>query len=129
MPKPAARALNLPAFKLPRLDLDVLFALHRANLAAAAQEAQAVLLDAAQAAAKLQTGYAEELLDAARGAWASAERRQPEAVLAEVKAAAEKAAIVVRQSVGLGVAAQRRLAELTTARASANLEGLKTFAA
>ena len=128
MPKPAAPALNLPAFKLPRLDLDVLFALHRANLAAA-QEAQAVLLDAAQAAAKLQTGYAEELLDAARGAWASAERRQPEAVLAEVKAAAEKAAIVVRQSVGLGVAAQRRLAELTTARASANLEGLKTFAA
>jgi hypothetical protein len=128
MPKPAAPALNLPAFKLPRLDLDALFALHQANLAAV-QEAQAVLLDAAQAVARLQAGYAEELLDAARGAWASPEPKQPGAVLAEVKAAAEKAAIVVRQSLDLGVAAQRKLAELTTARASANLEGLKTLAA
>jgi hypothetical protein len=128
MPKPAAPALNLPAFKLSRLDLDVLFALHRANLAAA-QEAQAVLLEAAQAVARLQAGYAEELLDAARGAWASPEAKQPGAVLAEVQAAAEKAAIVVRQSLDLGVAAQRKLAELTTARASANLAGLKTLAA
>ena len=128
MPKPAAPALNLPAFKLPKLDLDALFTLHKANLAAV-QEAQAVLLDAAQAVTRLQAGYAEELLDAARGAWASPEAKQPGAVLAEVQAAAEKAAIVVRQSLDLGVAAQRKLAELTTARASANLMGLKTLAA
>jgi hypothetical protein len=49
----------------PRLDLKPVLARHRANLATI-QEAQAVLLDAAQALARPQAGHAQALITRAR---------------------------------------------------------------
>jgi hypothetical protein len=49
MAKVAAPTSKRPELKLPKLDLEAMIALHKANLAAA-HEAQAVLLNAAQAA-------------------------------------------------------------------------------
>jgi hypothetical protein len=117
-----------PGFKLPKLDLDALFGLQKANLAAV-QEAQSVVLEAAQAIVKAQHGYAQELLAAAKAALAAKQPRQPQAVLAEVQAAAEKAAVVGKQNVDLGVTAQRRVADLVAKRVQANLDELKALAA
>jgi hypothetical protein len=117
-----------PGFKLPKLDLDALFGLQKANLAAV-QEAQSVVLEAAQAIVRAQHGYAQELLAGAKAALEAKQPRQPQAVLAEVQAAAEKAVVVGKQNVGLGVAAQRRVADLVAKRVQANLDELKALAA
>ena len=45
--------------KLPKFDLDALFSVQKANLAAA-NEVQTVLVDAAQAVARVQYGYIEQ---------------------------------------------------------------------
>jgi hypothetical protein len=119
---------KLPEMKLPKLDLEALFALQKANLAAA-QEAQSVLLDAGQAVAKIQAGYVEGLLAETAAALKAKEPKKPEAVLAEAKAAAEKAVAVAKEGVDLSVAAQRKVAELLAGRAQANLAELKALAA
>ena len=56
---------KLPEPKLPTFDLDALFAVHKANLAAA-HEAQTVLVDAFQAIAEVQQGRAEQAVAGAR---------------------------------------------------------------
>jgi hypothetical protein len=111
-------------FKLPALDLEALFALQKANLAAA-QEAQNVLLDAAQAITRLSWGYVQELAAQAEASLKPGAARQPEAVLAQVQASAEKAVAVTRQGVELGLAAQRRVSELLADRAAASVDGFK----
>jgi hypothetical protein len=119
---------KLPELKLPKLDLDALLGLQKANLAAV-QEAQSVVLEAAQAIVRAQHGYAQELLAGAKAALAAKQPRQPQAVLAEVQAAAEKAVVVGKGNVDLGVAAQRRVADLVAKRVQANLDELKALAA
>jgi hypothetical protein len=119
-----------PAADRPKLDLDALFALQKANLAAL-HEAQNVLVEATQAIVKAQADYARELaaqLKTVAAADAKAPRK-PENVLAGVKAATEKAVAVGQRNVDLGVAAQRRVAELVAQRAQANLDELKALAA
>jgi len=125
---PSPTTPTFPAFKLPKLDLDALFALRRANLAAA-REAQDVLLEAAQAIAKVQHGWVEQTAAAVRAALTGEAPKTPEAVLAEVKGAAERTLAVVRQGVELGTAAQRRVGELFAHRATANVEQIKALAA
>lgn len=125
---PFPGTFKLPELKLPKLDLETVFALQKANLAAV-QEAQSVLLDAAQAIVKLQHGYASELVAQAEAALKAKEPRKPEAVIADAKAAAEKAVAAAKQGVELGVAVQRRVAELVAQRVQANLAELKTLAA
>jgi hypothetical protein len=61
----AAPVSKRPERKLPHLDLEAVLAWHKANLAAA-QDAQAALLDAAEATARLQAGHAQELITRAR---------------------------------------------------------------
>ena len=128
MPKIASSPSPRPELQLPKLDLDALFGLQKANLATV-HEAQNVLADAAQAIAKAQYGYVEDVLTGTRSALSSNEERKPAAVLAEIKAAVEKAVAVAKQNVDLGVAAQRRVVELVTRRAQANVNELKAFAA
>ncbi|MFO1073224.1 MAG: hypothetical protein U1E17_11255 [Geminicoccaceae bacterium] len=115
-------------FKFPKLDLEALFAFQKANLASA-QEAQAVLLDAVQAILKSQHGYAQELASETESLLSTKEPKKPEVVLAAMKAAAQKAMSVTKEGVDLGLAAQRRVADLTTKRVQANLDELKTLAA
>lgn len=124
-PSPTAR---LPELKLPRLDLETLFARQKANLASA-QEAQSVLVDALQAIARVQHGYVERTLVEARAALARKELTKPEIVLADAKTAAEKAVAVTKEVLDLAAAAQRRVSELATQRARANVAELKALAA
>src|SRR3954453_18820563 len=85
MAKPSVVTIPTPGFKLPKFDLDALFATQQANLAAV-HEAQNVLAGAAQAIAKVQYGYVEQAVAKARSALATKELPKPEAVLANVKA-------------------------------------------
>jgi hypothetical protein len=128
MAKPTLPEFKLPELKLPKIDLDALFGLQKANLSVA-QETQSVVLEAVQAIVRLQHGYATEVVETLKAAAATKERAKPEAVLADVKAAAEKAVAVTKQGVDLGVAAQQRVAELVTQRVKANVDELKTIAA
>jgi hypothetical protein len=123
-----APAFQRPAPKLPKLDLDALSAVQKTNLAAV-QEAQAVLVDAAQAIAKVQHGYLEQALADAKAAVNGQAPRTPKAVLAEVKAAAEKAGATTRQVLDLAVTAQRRIGALVTQRAQASISESKALAA
>jgi len=123
-----APSVQLPEPKLPKLDLDALLAAQRANLAAV-QEAQSVLVDAAQAIAKAQHGYLEASVAAARAALSRKQPIKPEAVRAEVKAAAERTTATAQQVVDLAAAAQRRVVELAAQRTRANADEFKALAA
>ena len=123
-----APAFQLPEPKLPKLDLDALFAAQKANLTAV-QEAQAVLVDAAQAIAKVQHDHLAQCVAAARAALSRKQLAKPEAVWAEVKAAAERTAATAQQVLDLAAAAQRRVVELVTQRTRANADAFKALAA
>ena len=115
----AALPFPLPGMaEPPRLDLDRLFGLHRATLRAV-QEAQGVLLDAAQAIFRLQYGYWSELAHEAQAVLASPPA--PEVLLAGVKASAEKGAGIAKQSFDLAVGAQQHASELLARQVRANL--------
>jgi hypothetical protein len=129
MAKPfALPEFKVPEFKFPKIDLDTLFGVQKANLAAA-QEAQSVLIDAAQAIAKVQFGYLEQAMEEAKSAFASKELPKPEAGLANVKAATEKSVAVAKEVVDLAVSAQKRVYELATQRTQATVAELKAVAA
>ncbi len=129
MAKPLALPeFKVPEFKFPKVDLDALFGVQKANLAAA-QEAQNVLIDAAQAIAKVQFGYFEQAMAEAKSAFASKELPKPEAGLANVKAATEKSVAVAKEVVDLAVSAQKRVYELATQRTQATVAELKAVAA
>jgi hypothetical protein len=118
---------KLPELKLPKIDLDALFGVQKANLAVV-QETQSVVLEAAQAIMRLQHGYASEVVATLKAAATVKEPKQPQAVLADVQAAAEKAVAVTKQGVDLGVTAQQRVAELVSKRFKANVDELKAVA-
>lgn len=127
MAKMASTPVSLPKLKLPKVDLDALLTVQKANLATM-QEAQSLLVEAAQAVTRLQHGWVEETVANAQDALKAAPKK-PETVLAEIKAGAEKAATVVKQGLELTVTAQRRVVELFARRAQANVDALKVLAA
>lgn len=120
--------VQAPQFKLPKIDLDTLFAVQKANLAVI-HEAQNVLVDAAQAIVRKQHGYVAELVEKAKAASTNKAPKKPEQVLAEVQAATEKALSVGKENVDLGLGAQRRVADLVTHRVQANVNEFKALAA
>lgn len=128
MAKATLPEFKLPEMKLPKIDLDALFGLQKANLAVV-QETQSILLEATQAIARLQKGYADEVVEALKAAVSGKAPAKPEAVLADVQAATQKAVAVAKQGVDLGVAAQQRVVELVSQRVKANVDELKAIAA
>ena len=136
----AAPSFKFPEPKLPKLDLDALFATQKANLAAV-QEAQSVLIDAAQAIAKVQHDYLGQSMAAVRAALSRKELAKPDAVLAEIKDAVvrirsvdvvERISATTKQVMDfavVAVAAQHRAVELVTRRTRANVSELKALAA
>lgn len=128
MAKATFPEFKLPELKLPKIDLEALFGLQKANLAVV-QETQSVVLEATQAILRLQQGYASELAAGFQAVAKTKDAAKPETVLADVKAAAEKAVSVAKQGVDLSVAAQQRVAELVTKRVQANVDELKAVAA
>jgi hypothetical protein len=124
MAKAAVVNFPKPDYKLPKLDLDALFAAQKANLAVV-HEAQTVLFGAAEAVAKVQHGYLEQVVADVKAAFAS---KQVPSVKA-VQAAGEKATAVSKEAIDLTVAAQRRVFELFSARSQASVNELKALAA
>jgi hypothetical protein len=133
-PKSSAPTLNpvppkFPELKLPKFDLDALFRVQTANLAAAHQ-VQSVLVEAAQAVARVQHGYVEQAVaNVKAAALGTRQLAKPEAVQAEVKTAAEKAIAVGKEVVDLTVAAQKRVAELVIQRVQASVTELQALTA
>jgi hypothetical protein len=121
-------AFQLPELKLPKIDLDAVFALQRANLAVL-HEVQSVLVETAQAIVKAQAGYAAEVTAQAKAVLAAKEPKKAEAVLADVQAAAEKAVTVGKENVDRSLVAQRRVVDLVTKRVQANIDEFKALAA
>ena len=128
MAKPTVVTFPTPEFKLPKFDLDALFATQTANLAAV-HEAQRVLTGAAQAIAKVQYGYVEQLVADAKVALATKELPKPETVLANAKAGVEKTVAVAKEVVDLAITAQQRAYEVLTQRTQASVDELKAVAA
>ena len=128
MTKPSVVTFPTPEFKLPKFDLDALFAAQTANLAAV-HEAQSALTGAAQAIVKVQYGYVEQAVAEAKAALATKELPTPEAVLANVKTGIEKTVAVAKEVVDLAVAAQQRAYEVLTQRGQATVDELKAVAA
>jgi hypothetical protein len=128
MAKPTVVTFPIPEFKLPKFDLDALFATQNANLATVHQ-AQNVLVEAAQVIAKVQYGYVEQAVAEAKAALATKELPKPETVLANAKAGVEKTVAVAKEVVDLAVAAQQRAYKVLTQRGQASVEELKAVAA
>jgi hypothetical protein len=128
MTKTASPTAALTDLKFPKLDLEALFAAQKANLAVA-QEAQNVLIDAAQAIAKAQYDWTMDMVANSENALRGKQPAKPEAFVADMQSTAEKTIAVAKQSVDLATAAQRRVAELVAQRAAANLDELKSLAA
>src|SRR5215207_9865646 len=126
-----APSFKFPEPKLPKLDLDALFATQKANLATV-QEAQSLLIDAAQAIAKVQHDYLGQSMAAVRAALSRKELAKPDALLAEIKVAVERISATTKQVMDfavVAVAAQHRAVELVTRRTRANVSELKALAA
>ena len=124
MAKTATVTVPTTEIKFPKFDLDALFSAQKANLAAA-HEAQTVLLDAAEAIAKVQYGYVEGAVAEAKAAVDSKELPKAETV----KASGEKFVAVAKEVFDLGLAAQKRVAQLVTDRTKATVAELKSIAA
>jgi hypothetical protein len=88
-----------------------------------------VLLEAVQAIGRIQYGLCEEAVAGVKMLLAGKAPKEPQAILADVKAAAEKAVAAGKQGMDLSVAAQRRVAELVARRVQANIDEFKSLAA
>ena len=119
---------KFPELKLPKFDLDALFSVQKANLAAA-NEVQTVLVEATQAVARVQYGYVEQAVADVKAALGTKQLPKPDAALADLKAAAEKAFAVAKEVVDLTVGAQKRVAELVSERTQAAVTELKALTA
>ena len=124
-----APSFKFPEPKLPKLDLEALFAAQWANLDTA-QKAQTVLADAAQVIAKVQYGYVEQAGHQGQGGAHRKELPKPEAVLADAKSAFEQTVRSPRRS-WTSPWSPRSIGsvELVTQRAQANVSELKALAA
>lgn len=117
-------------FTLPKVDMDAFFAMQKANMDTFVQ-AQAVVLEAVQAATKLQYGFVAEYLDTVQ-AMSTGKfdiEKKPEAYVADMKAAAEKVVTVAQTQMDLGMKAQAEALDLLTKRAQANVDELQKLAA
>ena len=115
---------KLPELKLPKFDLDAVFARPAANLATV-REAQMVLTGAIQAITEVQYGYLDQALADAKTAFARQELPKAETV----KAAGEKFVAVAKEIADLTMASQKRVYELFTTRSQASVAELKAVAA
>lgn len=121
-----ASTVSKPA--LPKVDLESLFALQKANLESLTQ-AQHVWIDAAQAILALQQGWVQDVVSGFDGFGKVDAQKKPEAYFADAKANAEKAMAVAKQGIDLGLKAQSDMAQILSKRAAANMDGFKGFVA
>jgi hypothetical protein len=117
-----------PTLELRKFDLDAFFILHKGNLAVI-HEAQAVLADAMHAIARAQFGYVEQVLADSKAVLSGQDLAKPDAAMASARATVEKGVTVAKEVLGLAADAQKRVGELLSRRARANLDEFKVVAA
>ncbi len=115
---------------VPQLDMEALFAMQKANVETLVQ-AQKVMLDAVQAAAKIQYGFVAEMLDKMQSTMSGKVDidKKPEAYLADVKSTAEQAVKIAQAQMDLGMKAQAQAMDLLTKRAQQNVDEIQKIAA
>jgi hypothetical protein len=115
-----------PAY--PVFDINAFAALQKANIETLLQ-AQRIVSETAQAVAQLQADWLKEVAQQVQAYVGAGAAKKPEAILADGRAAAERAFAVARQGFDLGVRAQSEVVDLFTKRAVANIGEVKSFAA
>lgn len=119
--------VQAPAF--PKVDVEALFALQRANLETLFQ-AQKLVFDLFETLSRRQAEVVKEVLAKAEAYTRGFDpARQPKAYVEEARAAVEKAMAEVRQAVELGLETQKKVVELFVQRAAANLDEMRKIAA
>jgi enamine deaminase RidA (YjgF/YER057c/UK114 family) len=115
---------------LPKLDMDAVFAMQKANLDTLVK-AQTVLLDAAQTAVKAQYGFVADFMDQLQAMMTGKfdAEKKPEAYVADVKAAADKYVTVTQSQMDLGMKAQAEAMDLIAKRVQQNVDELQKLAA
>jgi hypothetical protein len=121
-----AKTATTPVF--PTFDVNAFAGLQKANIETLLR-AQRIVSETAQAVAKLQADWLNEVAQQVRAYAGVRAAKKPEAMLADGRAAAERAFAVARQGFDLGVRAQSEVVDLLTKRAVANLDEVKSFAA
>jgi hypothetical protein len=116
-----------PAMPLPAFDLDAYFILHKGNLAVI-HEAQAMLADAIHSIARAQFGYVEQVVAEGKAVLANQDLVRPAAAIANAQITIERTVAVTKQVLSLATDAQRRVGELISRRARANLAEFKVVA-
>ena len=124
---PAGTVKAAQAFAMPKFDFGSLVAMQKGNVETLVQ-AQGVMVEAAQAIAKLQTGFLEETFKNMQTFLKFDGKAKPETYFADAKAAAEKAIAVAKEELDVGMKAQTEVVQLVSKRAAANIEGLKAMA-
>jgi hypothetical protein len=119
--------LPYPKFNFPKFDLDGLVAMQKANVETVMQ-AQRVLTDAARAMFKLQAGWLSETSRQLQAMTKIDVAKAPDAVVAETRAATDRAFAVARQQLDVGTRAQGEAADLVAKRMAANVDQVKARA-
>lgn len=109
-------------------NMDGLVAMQKANVATAMQ-AQRVLTDAAQAMFRLQADWISEASRQVQAMTKYDVTKGPDAVLADTRAATERAFAVGREQLDVGMRAQGEAVDLVAKRAAANVDQAKARAA
>ena len=118
---------SYPKFNFPKFDVDGLMAMQKANVETVMQ-AQRVLTDAAQAMFRLQAGWMGETARQVQAMTKLDVAKAPDAVVAETRAAADRAFAVARQQLDVGTRAQGKAADLVAKRVAANVDQVKARA-
>jgi phasin family protein len=128
-PKFEMPKFDMPKFDMPKFNFDAVVALHKANVDTMV-EAQGIWMQAVEAIAKLQYGWAEESFKQGEAMLkGDVSKKKPEEFMADAKAAADKVLAVAKEQADLGMKAQKQVADLVTKRVNANLEDVKALAA
>jgi phasin family protein len=121
--------LAQPAPAMPKLDVEALVALQRANLETVVA-AQRIFLDLAQTVAKRQAELVREGFAKAGVMFKAFDaQREPQSYVDEVKAVVEKAMADAKETMDLGIKAQSEVVDLFVKRATKNLEEVRALAA
>ena len=121
---------ELPKLSVPKLDLDALIALQKANVETVIA-AQKIFFDLFQTVSKRQAELVKEMVGKVEGSMKGGfdAKKQPAAYVDEAKAAIEKAMADAKETMDLGLKAQAEVVDLFVKRATANFDQVKSLAA
>lgn len=121
---------ELPKLSVPKLDLDAVIALQKANVETVIA-AQKIFFDLFQTVSKRQAELFKEMVGKVEGSFKGGfdSKKQPAAYVDEAKAAIEKAMADAKETMDLGLKAQAEVVDLFVKRATANFDQVKSLAA